>query len=208
MKLRSKIVSAAAITIGTAAAMQPVLAQYRAPGEFYCGVNNSNPATLVEHPNRGEVVFINWKTNYFGASGWTPGVRCAEVSQRFQDYQQQGLLNYVVPGKMNGYPVVCAARNINDDCNGRLLFTLKPGADPSVAIAQLHNLNIDANASPLNQEASGLLSNRAGEKVLHVDSFLEVARVNNRVNNSVNRNPVSRPTNVPQCGNQLFGSCH
>ena len=192
MKLRSKIASAAAIAFGAAATMQPIYAQSRAPGVFYCGINNSdnNPATLVKHPNRGEVVFINWKSNYFGASGWTPGRRCAEVSQRFQKYQQQESLTYVVSGRMNGYPVVCAASNPNEACNGKLLFTLQKGTNPNDVIEQIYAVNVDANSNPLDQEAGGLLVNRSGKLVLHVDSFLEVA-----------------PVNTSQCNN-LFGTCY
>ncbi len=193
MKLRSTIAyAAAAIAAGAVATTQPISAQSRAPGIFYCGINNSDnsPATLVQHPNRGEVVFINWKSNYFGASGWTPGKRCTEVSQRFQKYQQQGSLNYVVSGSMNGYPVVCAANSPNEGCNGRLLFTLQKGTNPNIVIEQIYARNIDANSDPLDQEAGGLLVNSSGKIVLHVDSFLEVA-----------------PVNTSQCNN-LFGSCH
>lgn len=199
MKIKLAVSSATAIIVSILANIYPIFAQSRHPGEFYCGTNGNHPATLVRHPNRGEVVFINWKSDYFGASGWTPGVRCAEVSQRFQYYQQQDLLNYVVPGSMNGYPVLCAARNINDKCSGRLLFMLKLGADPSAAIAQIYDLNLDANASPLNQEASGLLTNKAGEKVLHINSFLDGARVSTSVDS---------PIQAPNCDISLFGPCN
>ena len=200
MKLNSIISSSTAIVVSTIAVPQSLHAQNtesRASGKFYCGINynDNNPATLVKHPNRGEITFINWKSNYFEASGWTPQKRCEAVSKRFQNYQEQGVLTYIVPDTINGYPVLCAARTESEGCQERLLFTLQLGTDQNDAIKAIYNLNIDANSDPLDQEAGGLLSKKSGKLVLHLDSFLEVA-------------PENTSTDNTPCATRIFGPCN
>lgn len=172
----------------------------RADGEFFCGSNNGIPATLVQHPNRGEVIFIRWTSDYFEGSGWTPQRRCEEVSKRFQKAQSQGTLIYIVPGRMNGYDVICASRSADGPCE-EMLFTLKQKEDreasPSEVIEQVVEINLNSQAPPLAQTGNGLLRNSRGEQVLHVDTFIGVTR----------DNVEQSPENMRPCSEALWGHC-
>lgn len=105
---------------------------------FYCGTSNGVPATIARTP-RGDIPIIIWRSDYFSEAGFSPVVRCQQVSSRFQTYYNEGNLNYITIGRMNGFNVVCAARTLNGLCSG-LLFTLKPGSSPVRALQALGNV--------------------------------------------------------------------
>jgi len=165
----------------------------RATATFSCSISGGVPSTVVNHPDRGRVVFINWVSSYFGSS-WPPDERCRHVSAKFQQFQQDQILVYIIPGIVNGQPVLCASRDEDGEttpCNSaRQLFTLLPGTDPNIVIRDLANLNRDVNASPSNQRSTSLSINSKGETVLHVDTQLELS-----------------PSQEVSCGIVLFGPC-
>ncbi|MGK7904459.1 MAG: COP23 domain-containing protein [Hormoscilla sp.] len=197
MKIRSLLSGAVMLVMGAAMHL-PSYAEgtRRADGEFFCSSNNGVPATVVKHPDRGEVVFIRWTSDYFEGSGWTPQRRCEAVSARFQSAQSQGILTYIVSSRMNGYGVICASRSADGPCE-EMLLTLKPWANPSDVIQQVVNVNTDRTAPALAQTGNGLLRNSRGEQVLHVDTFI-----------GVTRNNVGGPSeNIGSCTQTLWGPC-
>lgn len=116
---------------------------------FFCGqTTQGTPTTYVNTPT-GNIPLIRWVSHYFNHSGYTPGVRCQDVSQRFNRYYNQGILNYVTTGYVNNLPVVCVASEIGGPCTG-VLFTLKPGENATRAIQQLFDVRAGA-SGPLHE---------------------------------------------------------
>jgi hypothetical protein len=115
---------------------------------FYCGTSQGSPATLAKSGSR-VVPIIRWSSDAFSDSGFSPERRCQEVSKRFQTYYDDGSLSFITTGRMNGQNVVCVARSHGGPCAG-LLFTLKPGANPTQVINQLFNIRTRA-SGPLNE---------------------------------------------------------
>lgn len=115
---------------------------------FYCGTSQGAPATLAKSGSR-VVPIIRWSSDAFSNSGFSPERRCQEVSKRFQTYYDDGSLSFITTGRMNGQNVVCVARSNGGPCAG-LLFTLKPGSNPTQAINQLFNIRTRA-SGPLNE---------------------------------------------------------
>ncbi|NER32820.1 MAG: hypothetical protein F6J93_01855 [Oscillatoria sp. SIO1A7] len=141
----------AAVVLGTILSLSPPSnSQQRAPRTFFCGSYNGQPATMINNPSRGNAAFIVWGSDNFSSSGLTPQKRCREVSQRFQRYQEQGLLNYIIPETINGYPVLCASRSANGSCDG-VLFVLRPGDDPQAVVEHIVNINLRITAAPIHE---------------------------------------------------------
>lgn len=121
---------------------------------FSCGRSNGVPTTIARTDDGRSVPMIRWTSNAFDGSGWTPERRCQEVSQRFEGFRQQGRLAYITTGRINGLPVICTAASDGGACEG-LLYTLKPGQDPTLALRRLFDVRFKARG-PLN-ETSGRL---------------------------------------------------
>lgn len=127
---------------GMPCAPQPIAQDY-----FFCGKgSNGLPTTFVNTPN-GNLSLIRWKSHFFEPSGYTPDVRCRDVSQRFNRFYNQGILNFVTTGVVNNQPVVCVASTMGGACT-EVLFTLKPGQSATRTIQQLFDVRAGA-AGPL-----------------------------------------------------------
>ncbi len=123
-------------------APQPIAQDY-----FFCGRGtNGLPTTFVNTPS-GNLPLIRWKSHVFEPSGYTPDVRCRDVSQRFNRFYNQGILNFVTTGVVNNQPVVCVASTMGGACT-EVLFTLKPGQSATRTIQQLFDVRAGA-AGPL-----------------------------------------------------------
>ena len=125
------------LTLGTGILFTTQLAA-RASTKFVCEDINNVPTTVAHTPN-GKIPVIGWSSNYFAEDGYTPEVRCKQVSARFQLYYKDGSLKYLTTGLINKQPVICTAEHINGECKN-LLFTLKLGTDPSKALKDLFNV--------------------------------------------------------------------
>lgn len=119
---------------------------------FSCTTSKGVPATVAKTDDGRIVSMIRWTSNAFDGAGWTPQRRCQEVSQRFETYRQQGRLAYITTGRMNSLPVICTARSDGGACDG-LLYTLKPGQDPTLALKRLFDVRFKARG-PLNETTS------------------------------------------------------
>ncbi len=123
-----------------------------ASDSFYCGKDyHGRPTTLVSTPG-GVLPIVRWVSDYFNPSGYDPGTRCQEVSNRFDLFYRQGRLNYVTTGIVNRLPVVCVASEMGGPCTG-VLFTLKPNEDASRVIQQLFDVRAGASGSLYESES-------------------------------------------------------
>ncbi|MDJ0516245.1 MAG: COP23 domain-containing protein [Trichodesmium sp. MO_231.B1] len=125
---------------------------------FYCGTDGGKPATIADHPIRGEITLIIWQDPYFVKAGYHPQRRCSEVSGKFQKFQQTGDLNKIAPGRTNNRPVLCAIGSLNNytgNCpDSNVLTTLKPDDDAQDMVIQIGELNTKNSVSPLQHSAS------------------------------------------------------
>lgn len=149
---RHQITSMIALSV-VAGATLVMGAQPAQAGEarFSCALGSGTPTTMAK-TKRGYVPVIRWTSEYFGASGWSPEARCAEVSDRFNSYYQKDTLNFLTTGRMNRQSVVCVANYNGGPCSG-LLFTLKPGSNPGRTLQQLLSVRVGA-SGPLNESTA------------------------------------------------------
>ncbi len=157
----------------TAALTLTAVAAFQSPSKannttFHCGVwltgpNAGVPVTFARTPI-GAIPIINWVSDYFGDSGYTPERRCQEVSGRFQSAYNQGTLNYITTGYKNGQPVVCTSSSNGGPCS-MVLFTLKPGSDASRTVQQLFDIR--------NLAAGPLYESEDDKIYLDMNAFLE-----------------------------------
>ncbi len=103
---------------------------------FRCDTSGENPTTIYQS-NQGEPEpWIQWVSDRFSGSGWTPEARCQEVSSRLETYRRDKKLKYVTLGTVNNQSVICVASQDGGQCEG-IIYTLKPGQD---GIKALNNL--------------------------------------------------------------------
>ncbi|NEP09382.1 MAG: hypothetical protein F6K14_03920 [Symploca sp. SIO2C1] len=119
---------------------------------FSCEKSDGAPTTFVRTPS-GKYPIIKWVSNYFSGAGYTPEVRCNHVSNRFQVFYDNGVLNYITTGIVNNQPVVCVANIYGGPCQG-ILFTLKRGQDASRVVQQLFDIRTGATGGPLHESGS------------------------------------------------------
>jgi Circadian oscillating protein COP23 len=150
-------------------AISPVAAQ-PSDAKFMCGTSQGAPATVVQTA-RGKITVIRWVSNVFGGD-YSPDYRCRVVSAKFQQFHQDGKLNYLTTGISNGQPVICVANVKGGSCSG-VLFTLKPGRDPLNTLTRLMNVRVQAGPA-LNESTAGS-SEVGSEQYVDVANFLSTA---------------------------------
>lgn len=118
---------------------------------FSCGQSQSTPTTLAK-TKQGFVAVIRWTSDHFAGSGWTPEARCQKVSSLFERYYRDGSLNYLTTerDRKTKQNVVCVAPAQDEKCTG-VLFTLKPGSNPSKTLQKLMDLRVRASSDPLDE---------------------------------------------------------
>lgn len=124
---------------------------------FICGVSRDGvPTTFAQETTNGGIPksksVIRWVSDFGDKVNYTPQKRCEEVSNRFQDYSNQGLLNYITTGKENGLDTICVAQDKERGGSCRLLWTLKPGTNPKLVRHQL--LSDHQGTGPLEEKGS------------------------------------------------------
>ncbi|MFO5439879.1 MAG: COP23 domain-containing protein, partial [Dolichospermum sp.] len=101
--------------------------------------------------------------------GWTPQKSCPEVSKKFHNVYEAGLLKRLTTGEYNGYPGVCAVAIDEESCNSNnQLFTLKNNSDPGLVLEQLVNIAQGKSSEPLWQSSGN-------SKYLNVRKYLQNA---------------------------------
>lgn len=88
-----------------------VLAQIT-KNQYECVMDGDTPITRVRTP-RGVIQLIEWKSDYFSSSDWTPQRRCEAVTDRFQVHSDEGSLTYITYGRVNNQNVLCVADRVN-----------------------------------------------------------------------------------------------
>ena len=123
---------------------------------YSCGSSNGVPSTMARTGKGNEVAVIQFKSQHFTDSGWTPERRCQEVSQRFNNLHQKGLLRqaFLTTGRKNGQNIICVASEQGAPCmsNG-ILFTLRPGKDSNETLRNLVNV-ARSQSGPLSETTS------------------------------------------------------
>lgn len=147
---------------------------------FSCGTSEGKLATIARTQRGANVPVIYWNSDYFSDSGYTPEARCQMVSQRFETFRQNGMLEYLTTGNMNNMPVVCVASAVGRECaeNG-LLFTLKPNSDPNRVLEDLMAVRNRASGvrlyeSSLDREPVLQQDEDTGSLYIDLDGFLNV----------------------------------
>jgi len=125
---------------------------------FYCGRTTGVPTTMARTP-QGGIPIIRWVSTL---GDYEPEERCKIVSQKFQEFYDQGLLNFITTGRMNGQLVICVAARRGGGCK-KQLYTLKPTSDPNETLQRLFNAN---------QKASGPLTESSCRLYINMGTFL------------------------------------
>ncbi|MGB8697929.1 MAG: COP23 domain-containing protein [Thermosynechococcaceae cyanobacterium] len=173
MKVRT-VASMSTLSLIASMSLMGVIAQQPAQAsgaKFMCGTSQGYPAT-VALTSRGPVPVIRWSSSYFNTSGYSPQFRCNAVSAKFQQYYQNGMLNYLTTGWSNRQPVVCVAAQKGGSCAG-VLFTLKPGSNPWLTLTRLMDVRVRA-STPLNESTATPVNVTDGE-YLDMKAFLDSA---------------------------------
>lgn len=111
---------------------------YASSPTFQCDKSQGKPVTFVRIGDGTKRPIIRWGEEKFFSSKLTALERCKQVSYRFQQNYDSGNLKTIISGKINGYPVVCAAVSTNDVCTRKtVLFTLKRGSNARLAAERL-----------------------------------------------------------------------
>jgi hypothetical protein len=132
---------------------------------FVCGKSDGKPAT-VARTKKGDVPIVIWSSEGFSNSGFTPQVRCQQVSARFQSLYRSGQLKYITAGKIDNIPVVCATKELSSTCDRQnLLYTLKPNSDPQLVIKRLMAIRNRATSKGLEESATTAPTNEVNNSV-------------------------------------------
>ncbi|MEM8718682.1 MAG: COP23 domain-containing protein [Cyanobacteria bacterium P01_G01_bin.39] len=103
---------------------------------FRCDTSGNVPTTMYQSRQGNSEPWIQWVSDHFTGSGWSPDARCQEVSTRLETYRKNKKLRYVTLGTVNNQTVICVASKDQGPCEG-IIYTLKPGQD---GIKALNNL--------------------------------------------------------------------
>jgi Circadian oscillating protein COP23 len=132
---------------------------------FVCGQSDGKPAT-VARTKKGDIPIVVWSSERISEAGFTPQVRCQQVSARFQSMYRSGQLKYITAGVLNKLPVICATTKVNGTCSQQnLLYTLKPDADPQLIIKRLSAIRNRASSRGLEESASVSTTNNDSRSV-------------------------------------------
>ena len=153
--------------------------QSRRRASFFCGTDGGEPATIARLPkNNGNTIpktLIIWKIDDF--KGYPPEKRCRLVSQKFQDNQNTGHLKYIVSGKANSWPVLCASKqnyNYIVDCPGpNVLMTLLQGDDSQEMIRKLQQLNTGDSNTPMMHSSDKALVSNGNLQAIDVNKWID-----------------------------------
>ncbi|MGB3514415.1 MAG: COP23 domain-containing protein [Microcoleaceae cyanobacterium] len=153
--------------------------QSRGRASFFCGTDGGKPATIARLPQKnGKTTLrtlIIWEIGAF--KGYPPEKRCPLVSQKFQDNQNTGDLKYIVSGKANTWPVLCASKqnyNYIVDCpDSNVLMTLLPGDDSQAMIKKFEKLNKGRSTTALRHRSDEVLVSNGNLQAINVDKWMD-----------------------------------
>lgn len=152
---RSMVVSLTAIAaiVGSSLFARSSLA-VTATTSFICAKTDGVPTT-VARTKKGDVPIVFWRSEDMSEAGFTPQVRCRQVSARFQSMYRSGQLKYITAGVLNNMPVICATTKVNSNCSSQnLLYTLKPNSNPQQVIKRLTLIRNRASSNAIDESAT------------------------------------------------------
>ncbi|NER97747.1 MAG: CHAT domain-containing protein [Symploca sp. SIO1B1] len=108
---------------------------------FICTTINDTPVTLAKSDKWGGDTrqFIRWVSDYGNSAGYTPALRCQEVTAKLNKYFAGGG-RYITYGVKNQQKVICLTDKKGNGCIEDL-FTLRPDEDSKAALEDLFSLN-------------------------------------------------------------------
>jgi hypothetical protein len=143
--------------MGSTLAFTPTPSAQAQSARFFCGRDlQGAPATVVQpaNPAKSPVVLIRWKSKFFEGAGYTPAIRCAIVSKKFQDAYTKNPNFVFTTTVANSEPVICSADSRGGTCK-TLLYTVKRGyQDPILTMLRLEQTRTGA-SGPMNESSSG-----------------------------------------------------
>jgi hypothetical protein len=145
---------------------------------FICAEVDGRLATAVKTEN-GNVPVIYWDSKSFTGSGFSPAVRCKQVTDRFTNLYTNGQLKYLATGRIRRQSVICGLEVGTAKCNKtNVLFTLKPGSDPRNVLRQINAVRNRAAGSAAVQENSGgiLRANPSTDIQVDMEDWLTFAK--------------------------------
>ncbi|NEP76758.1 MAG: hypothetical protein F6K39_00305 [Okeania sp. SIO3B3] len=146
---------------------------------FFCGTDGGKPATIARLPQpNGKTTLktlIIWETNAF--KEYPAEKRCPLVSQKFQDNQNTGDLKYIVSGKANTWPVLCASKenkNYIVNCpNANVLMTLLPGDDSQEMIRKLGEASNKNSTTVVKHKSRQVLVSNGNLQAINVSKWIK-----------------------------------
>ena len=139
------------LNLNTVRQLRQVVSQTNQPPEVIVnpGTVPPPPSTVAQNAEtrfRCELVDGEYTVMYFPESqpnqsypwaipselggGWTPQKRCDAITERFEEYRGEGLLE-LATGTENGYDTICVTTQLDpSDC--KLILTVPPGQDPQL----------------------------------------------------------------------------
>ena len=132
----------------TAILSQPTQAQSK---KFVCQESKSNiPTTYADTPE-GPKPVMRFASTYFPPP-YTPMRRCQEITERYNQFHEQGILEYMTSGWVNQLPVICAGQSCSEDT---ILLTLKPDQEPDQALQEILANRSGASGPTVQSSGSG-----------------------------------------------------
>lgn len=129
---------------------------------FVCTVTTDNIPTTIAQTPEGPVDVFKWQSTYFRPP-YTPMQRCQEVTERMNNFQAQGMLEYLTSGRVNRQPVICAGSSC--DTNGsNVLLTLRSDQNSNQVLQEIAANR--AGAAGPSRQLSGGSSHSASSGVL------------------------------------------
>lgn len=114
---------------------------------FSCQYENGS-YTVMYSPLSQPGQFYPWATPSTLGGGWTPELRCNEISRRLESYRPDGLLE-LRTGVENGYNTICVTTEQVPGC--RIVLTVPPGQNPEITRDRVFsNLTVADNGQQTN----------------------------------------------------------
>jgi hypothetical protein len=116
---------------------------------FSCQIVGGTPTTVAAHSIRGKVVLIKWMATDY-PSGLSAKDQCEKVSSRFQQSNENGMLNFITTKVENGKGFICATKTKKGICDFEL-FEVPSSIDPKSIVEGIYKLNSSVNADAIQQ---------------------------------------------------------
>ena len=130
---------------------------------FRCELVNGE-YTVMYYPESQPSSSYPWAIPSELGGGWTPQRRCDAITERFETYREEGLLE-LATGQENGYNTICVTTQLDpSDC--KLILTVPPGQDPQLTRDLIFDNLLVADDGGQTQGVYTFGDNRSGSDIL------------------------------------------